>query len=603
MLKKCRKRLGMNNINSSFWWRGVGGIPLLLFVLCAWIGPEPKWNNPWDKEGTNPMEPPIITRVFPDSIVTIQIHDTLLISVEATSAEGSVAGYRWFFDGKDDSIFTSQGVLRSVWGINDTGIRRIMVQAVNELDMTSEPAYFRVLVYSCRPYIVARINDTIVGQKADVRKEFVAGDSCSGRIVKYFWGTEGAGWFDSTAVDNQDPVVKSFTNPGGGNLRIRWGAMDDDGLFVFDTFNILFNRGPDSVWLKGIASGDTIKWKKYDIIGNTGSIEFGFLSTDPDSFDTMTYTFVLINATNDTIVRYIGRDSVIESGKLTPNTTYFWRIGVKDLFGDSSESLGKFITAPPPPSPQGMVLILSAGKDFQMGQSGFDSSETPIHTVHFTYCFWMDTVEVTQKAFSAVMKTAFPAADSNKPVVDITWFDAALYCNARSKLDARDTVYQYESKEGEPGRKCILKDVRMRTDVTGYRLPTEAEWEYACRIDSLTLFFWGNSYAAAEEYAWTRENSGNRVHEVARKKPNRFGLYDIAGNVWEWCNDWFDAGYYSTAPHLDPTGPQQGTEKAIRGGSWKNSLFFAQAGTRSKTPPQNSSNAIGFRTVLVLKNN
>jgi formylglycine-generating enzyme required for sulfatase activity len=137
-------------------------------------------------------------------------------------------------------------------------------------------------------------------------------------------------------------------------------------------------------------------------------------------------------------------------------------------------------------------------------------------------------------------------------------------------------------------------------NANGYRLPTEAEWEYSCRIDSMTLFFWGNDPSLSSEYAWTRENC-DTIQKVALKQPNGFRLYDLAGNVWEWCNDWFDPDYYSSSPQLNAYGPESGDQRVIRGGSWKHSLYFAQAGTRSKMSPDVRSGTIGFRTVRVVK--
>ena len=570
-------------------------------VTCAWIGPEQEWKNPYDPLGSNPVDPPIITNLFPDTTAVIPVNDSLLMAVEATAEKGYVTGYRWFFDGNNDSVLTSQGIYSRSWGITDTGMHQITVKALNEWNMVSEPKYFKVIVRSCHPYIIAAVTDTVVSQKAEVEKHFAAGDSNGGVITMYFWGSGKAGWDDSIAVKNSEPITKVFSNPDGGVLQVRWAARDDDGLFAHDTFTILFNRGPDSVWLANPATGDTAKFNLFNIISNTGRIICSFSSHDPDSLDTMTYTFLLRNAENDTVLFYQGRDTADTAENLSPTTTYRWQLSVKDLFGDSRRDSGEFITAPPPAPPEGMVLIQSAGVEFQMGQSGFDSSEAPIHTAAFSYHFWIDTTEVTQATFAAVMGTASEAAEENLPVVNISWFDAALYCNARSKHDGKDTVYAYQSMSGAPGQNPVLNELTIRSEAIGYRLPTEAEWEYACRIDSLTLFFWGNDYLAASTYAWTRENSDNAVHEVAQKKPNRFGLYDMAGNVWEWCNDWFDSRYYTIAPPLDPTGPQSGTERVIRGGSWKHSLYFSQAGTRSKTAPQNSSNTIGFRTVLVVR--
>ncbi|MBN1308663.1 MAG: SUMF1/EgtB/PvdO family nonheme iron enzyme [Chitinispirillaceae bacterium] len=575
-------------------------VAALLIVACAWIGPEREWDNPYDQEGINPAFAPTIITIYPDADTALPINDSLLMVVEARGENSSIAGYQWYFDDEEEFVATDQGVYRCAWGTGDTGTHRVTVRAVNEWGMISDPGKFTITVRSFAPYIMTAVTDTVVSQRAEVEKSFSAGDS-NGAITMYFWGSGKNGWDDSAAAVAAETVTASFAKPEGGVLPVRWGAQDDDGLFVLDTFILFFNRGPDSVRLSRSSSGDTARFISYDIINGFGRISCSFFASDPDSFDTMTYAFFLGKTTTDTALFYRGRDTAVIAENLTPSTTYSWKLSVWDLFGDSCQASGELITAPPPPPPEGMVLLHSAGVYFQMGQSGFDSAEAPVHAVGFSSYFWIDTTEVTNGAFSDVVGTTAGDADREMPVVDISWFDAALYCNARSKRDRKDTVYAYQSRTGEPGKKSVLTGVTLRPDAAGYRLPTEAEWEYACRVDSLTLFYWGNDNLEAPAYSWTRENSGAAVHAVALKKPNQLGLYDIAGNVWEWCNDWFDPQYYSTTPLLDPMGPASGTERVLRGGSWKHSLYFAQAGTRSKMIPQNAANTIGFRTVLVIK--
>jgi formylglycine-generating enzyme required for sulfatase activity len=283
------------------------------------------------------------------------------------------------------------------------------------------------------------------------------------------------------------------------------------------------------------------------------------------------------------------------------STVYFWKLRVKDLFGDSLETSGSFTTANAPGAPGGMKLIRSGSKSFAMGQAGFEASEAPPHAVSFSYHFWIDTAEVTRKDFSTVLGIApdqSPGADV-LPAANCTWYDAALYCNARSKREDKDTVYAFQSIVGTKGNKCTLTGLSVNLDAGGYRLPTEAEWEYACRAGTQTLFFWGNDRIDAETYAWLVDFSNDQAHTVATGKPNAFGLYDMAGNVWEWCNDWFSADYYSASPPSDPTGPASGLERSIRGGSFRTAYYFAQSATRSKMKPETSDATIGFRAVLI----
>jgi formylglycine-generating enzyme len=569
-----------------------------MVVSCSWIGEDREWNNPWDSGGTRRSSPPVFTTVPADTIIAV--NDTLQMVAVALCENADVSGYRWSFDGGTTFSAPGSGIYRRSWGTSEAGTHRIYVQSENEWGMVSTASGFTVTVRSYPPFIENKIADSSVSQRAVVTRTFSAEDS-NGPIAMYFWGSGESGWDDSAVADNSGPVTASFEKKDGGPLQVRWAARDDDGLMALDTFMLHFNRGPDSVWLTKPAAATAAPYLSFDLLKNIGRIVCSFKARDPDALDTIMYTFFLGTTDTDTAAFYRGRDTSVVVEKIGVSTTYHWKLSAHDLFGDSSRASGEFVTSPPPPPPEGMVLIHSAGTYFQMGQSGFDSSEAPIHTAGFSYHFWIDTTEVTNGSFTEIMGMTPAAAADKLPVVNISWFDATLYCNARSKSEDKDTAYSYQSRTGVPGQKCVLSGLTLRPEADGYRLPTEAEWEYACRIDSLTLFFWGNDNLAASTYAWTRENSDDTVHAVAAKKPNRLGLYDMAGNVWEWCNDWFDPRYYSSAPPLDPPGPQTGYERVIRGGSWKNSIYFAQAGTRSRMTPQTGTNTLGFRTVLMMK--
>ena len=247
------------------------------------------------------------------------------------------------------------------------------------------------------------------------------------------------------------------------------------------------------------------------------------------------------------------------------------------------------------PSLSRMILVTSKNHSFQMGANNV---AMPVHQVSFTYDFYMDTTEVTQGDYQALMGVN-PSyfKDSLRPVERITWFDAVLYCNQRSRREGLDTVYRYTGISGVPGDGAdSLKGFIMDNSKKGYRLPTEAEWEYAYRGGTHTIFYWGDSEDSADAYAWYSPNSGDSTRPVGLKKPNGFGLHDMAGNVYEWISDRY--GDYDSIPQIDPQGPDTGSFHALRGGCWFNVPFVLSAAYRGKEPAVDRNLDVGFRCVI-----
>jgi formylglycine-generating enzyme required for sulfatase activity len=199
------------------------------------------------------------------------------------------------------------------------------------------------------------------------------------------------------------------------------------------------------------------------------------------------------------------------------------------------------------------------------------------YPVTLTRDFWLGKYEVTQGEYADLMGSnpSHFQGDSNRPVEKVSLFNALAYCAALQK------------REISAGR---------LPEGFQYRLPTEAEWEYACRAGTTNLYYFGDSPEEAGQYAWTAENSEGTTQPVGQKLPNAWGLHDMHGNVWEWCQDWFAA--FPKGEQNDPSGPSQGQFKVFRGGGWNQTVEFARVANRFMMSPSNGIYFVGFRVVL-----
>jgi formylglycine-generating enzyme required for sulfatase activity len=230
-----------------------------------------------------------------------------------------------------------------------------------------------------------------------------------------------------------------------------------------------------------------------------------------------------------------------------------------------------------------------------------DNDEQPVKEITISN-FFMDSTEVTQADFQALLNVqpwvnvAILGKGNNYPTWKINWFDAIYYCNARSKRDGIDTVYKFDSVSGIPGNGCIIYNVLTDFGKKGYRLPTESEWEYAARGGAVTEYYWGNysknDLITPKKYAWYDTNS---AQPVAMKIPNNFGMYDMAGNVMEYANDYYHVNSYDSDEITDPKGVSSSEYKVLRGGYWYGAIGDVRPAERVGLKPKDAYNPHGFR--------
>jgi formylglycine-generating enzyme required for sulfatase activity len=227
-----------------------------------------------------------------------------------------------------------------------------------------------------------------------------------------------------------------------------------------------------------------------------------------------------------------------------------------------------------------LELAYVAPSSFQMGSNNRrtdgTTDEKPIRTVRISRGYWMGKHEVTQQQYQSIMgDNPSKIKGASHPVTSVSWNDAVSYCETLTNRE---------------------RQASRLPEGYAYRLPTEAEWEYAARGGSHgrnTQYAGSNSIG---DVAWYRENSEGKTHPVGQKQANELGLYDMSGNVWEWCHDWY--GSYSSVSRTDPTGPDVGSFRANRGGTWEHFAWYCRVAFRSSYSPTRPYYNLGFRVVL-----
>ena len=275
----------------------------------------------------------------------------------------------------------------------------------------------------------------------------------------------------------------------------------------------------------------------------------------------------------------------------TPSRSSLWLLAAFS-FSFSLGSCEKPV-APPAPRPGGAVpqkvittasgiemVLVPAGK-FLMGDAKGEEDERPPREVEVS-AFLMDRTEVTQRRFEEAAGYN-PAKRERKDDAgdQVRWTEAIDYCDKRSEREGLQPCYD-------------LKTGACRFEANGYRLPTEAEWEYACRAGTTTRFFVGDDPAGLDTYGWFDKNASKDSRPAGAKKPNPWGLYDRAGSLLEWCNDRYAPDAYAGGPARDPTGPTAGKDRVLRGGCWRMGAEKCRSAARFHDEPSNADSCFGW---------
>ena len=462
--------------------------------------------------------------------------------------------------------------------------------------------------------------------------------------------TEGPIWRFTTisneapkAPSNPSPTNDSFNQPLA--LSLSWDCYDSDGDSI--TYDVYFGTGTNpstkvssnqtdnKLNRSNLSRGTTYYWKVVAKDSKGGTTEspvwkFTTRSNEPpkppsnpsptnDSFnqplalslswdcddsdgDSVTYDVYFGTNSDLRVKESIGNSakSINKSG-LSYNTTYYWKVVAKDSKGATTEGpIWRFTTSK---VPERMVLVEKGS--FIMGDSsglGFDR-ERPAHEVTIDYEFAIGKCEITFDEYDVFCRDSNRESPydegwgrGRRPVINVTWYDAIAYCNWLSELESLPKAYD------ENGRLLDMSG-RVTDDpskVLGYRLPTEAEWEYAAKGGASISHYRYSGGDEVGKVAWYYSNSFGKTQEVGRKIFNELGLFDMSGNVWEWCSDSYRDDFYSLSTGKNPYNNEVSSFRVSRGGGFSDSEIYLRVESRFYYNVLTAAKDLGFRVCRTL---
>ena len=400
-------------------------------------------------------------------------------------------------------------------------------------------------------------------------------------------------------------VNQSFSIQPNDNKIIEWSYGKISLNAFSESFCKLKRDGIEQLWWQGNKSFDSLITGNYSIEIQEASnhpvwSENFTLNKDEDKNITLPYASIQVTSNVPA-----SQSKLIYNGKtiktITGNGIILWVVPGEYIlsneawgFTTSSYHLtisnGQILSKNFQLNPTLIPMVHIPSATFTMGcyneQSGCNNDEKPTHSVTLS-AYEIGKYEVTQKEWLTIMSSN-PSGftGDNRPVERVSWNDAIEFCNRLSRSEGFQEAY---SGSGS--------NITCDFNSNGYRLPTEAEWEYAARGGSSSTNTKYSGSNTLESVAWYSSNSLTRTHAVGTKSPNQLGIYDMSGNVFEFCWDWYSSTYYNSANQTNPKGPVSGSNRIMRGGSWGSFGEYCRVANRSYNTPSNIQSDIGFRVV------
>ena len=493
----------------------------------------------------------------------------ITLDASASSGRGSeIVSYAWDFDG--DGQYDDASGVTAVFNSIDDGVFTVALQVTDDEGAKSTDTA-QVTVSNVAPKADAGWRYTV--EEGDNLRLDASGSSDPGQdIVSYEWDLD-----RDRKHDDASGVKVMFNWTKDGVFSVAVLVTDDDGANSTDTAQVTVgNVAPTA------DAGGPYIVKQGDKLTLDASA-----SSDPGQ-DIVSYKWDF-----DGDGKHNDGSGVKATHKWTEDGVFSVVLLVTDDDGAASTDTAQVIvrnvapTAKPLVQPEkelslaenhtnsiGMKFKLIQPGEFLMGSPADDpdksSKETPQHRVRITKPYYLGVYEVTQGEYQKVMgKNPSEFKGLTRPVEQVSWEDATEFCRKLSQMDTR----------------------------FNYRLPTEAEWEYACRAGTKTRYICGDDLDP--DYGWVNSNSSRQTHPVGKTRPNAWGLYDMHGNVYEWCQDWYDSGYYGSSPSDDPMGASTGSTRVLRGGCWSNRAPSVRSAYRDPGGPGFRFHFFGFRVARV----